>query len=130
MSRIGLLATCSMGLIVVEAHAEPAGTAFNYQGQLKKDGMSVNDTCDMEFALYDAKTNGLQIGPTLTFDGAEVVPVVDGLFDVSLDFGRGAFSGDARWLKVAIQCTGDAGFTPLSPRQRLRPASICFPVLY
>ena len=37
------------------------------------------------------------------------------------EFGDLAFSGEAHWLEVDVLCTGDAGFTTLSPRQPLAP---------
>jgi hypothetical protein len=46
---------------------------------------------------------------------------VNGLFTVVLDFGS-QFRGDARWLQTAVKCTGDGGFTALSPRQQLTAA--------
>jgi hypothetical protein len=48
--------------------------------------------------------------------------VTNGLFTVQLDFGAGAFQGDARWLQIAVKCAGDASYTTLSPRQPLTPA--------
>ncbi len=96
------------------------GTAFTYQGQLKKDGSLVNDTCDMEFRLYDAASGGGQVGPTQSRSG---VVVAEGLFTIpDLNFGTSAFAGDSRWLEVAVMCTGDAAFSTLTPRQELTPA--------
>ena len=99
------------------AEAEPMGTAFTYQGQLKESAVPVNDTADFEFTLWDASSNGTQIGS----DGVSGVDVVDGLFTVVLDFGGGQFAGDARWLQIAVKGSGDPGFTTLSPRQELTP---------
>ncbi|GIV94152.1 MAG: hypothetical protein WHS83_06470 [Chloroflexus sp.] len=48
--------------------------------------------------------------------------VSNGLFTVTLDFGPGAFTGDARWLQIAVRCTGDSGYTALTPRQPLTAA--------
>jgi hypothetical protein len=49
--------------------------------------------------------------------------VSNGLFTIpDLDFGSGAFNGEARWLAIAVQCPGDSGYTALSPRQALTPA--------
>lgn len=39
---------------------------------------------------------------------------------MELDFGSGAFDGDARWIQIEIDC--GAGPVTLSPRQRLTPA--------
>ena len=95
----------------------PAGTAFTYQGQLKSSGVPVNDTCEFEFSLWDAETDGSLIGS----NGVTGVEVVDGLFTVKIDFGAGAFDGDARWLEIAVLGSGDAEFTTLTPRQELTP---------
>jgi hypothetical protein len=49
--------------------------------------------------------------------------VVDGVFTVDLDFGDGAFQGDARWLEIAVCCpTGCTPKVTLDPRQPLTPA--------
>ncbi len=97
------------------------GTAFTYQGQLKKDGSPLNGNCDFQFGLWNAATGGTQIGTTQTKTN---VPVSNGLFTISdLDFGSGAFNGDARWLAIAVRFpAGSGGYTSLSPRQALTPA--------
>jgi len=96
----------------------PVGTAFTYQGQLKDDGQPVTNTCDFDLRLYDAATGGGQIGSTVNTNG---VDVVNGLFIVSVDFGDRRFTGDARWLEINVECSGDLGPTTLSPRQELAP---------
>ena len=96
------------------------GTAFTYQGQLKKDGNPINSTCDFRFILYTADIGGSQVGPIQDKTG---VSVTNGLFAVSLDFGSGAFTGDARWLDIAVRCPAGSGtHSPLTPRQALAPA--------
>jgi hypothetical protein len=92
------------------------GTGFTYQGQLKDGGQPVNDDCEMAFRLYDAALGGDQVGSAIT----ATVPISDGVFTVGLDFGA-VFTGTARWLGIAVQCPGDAGFAILSPRQALTP---------
>jgi hypothetical protein len=86
-----------------------------YQGQLKADGEPVNARCDLSFALFDAARDGAQAGPLNEFTGVELS---DGRFTVNLDFGAGAFGGDARWLEIAVQCAGDSGHSDLG-RQAL-----------
>lgn len=93
----------------------PIGTAFTYQGLLKKNGVPVNGTCDFWFTLYDAATGGNAIG----YDSM-TLSVTNGLFTAELDFDP-VFQG-ARWLEIAVQCPGDTGYISLSPRQRLTPA--------
>jgi hypothetical protein len=100
------------------AVASPVSTSFTYQGQLKDGGEPVNDTCNLQFRLYDQATGGAQVGSLIN----ATVPISDGLFTVSLDFGSAVFAGDARWLGIAVQCPGDTGFDTLSPRQALTAA--------
>ena len=94
------------------------GTAFTYQGQLKKGGNPVNGVCDFRFNLWDAADAGTLIGTRTKTN----VPVSNGLFTIpDLDFGA-VFAGDARWLQIAVKCAGDSGYVTLSPRQPLTPA--------
>lgn len=98
----------------------PAGTEFSYSGRLLSGGQPVNDTADLEFALFDAAAGGTQIGGTLA---ANSVVLVDGAFTVTLDFGAGAFTGDARWLELSVRSpAGVGGFTLLAPRQPITAA--------
>ena len=94
-------------------------TAFTYQGQLRQDGQAVNGACDFEFRLWDAASDGAQVGSTA---GVNALPVSGGLFNASLDFGAGAFNGEARWLEVSTRCpAGSGSFTGLG-RQPQAPA--------
>ena len=97
-------------------HGAEMGTAFTYQGQLDFNGSPVDDSCDFEFTLWDDPWAGSQKGPTLL----PTLPVDDGLFATNLDFGE-EFNGDARWLELAVKCSGDDDFITLSPRQELTP---------
>ncbi len=102
------------------------GTGFTYQGQLKQDGNPVNGTCDFQFSLWDAAgsgsppTGGNQIGSPQTKTG---ISVSNGYFTIpDLDFGADAFTGDARYLEIAVRCpAGSGSYTTLSPRQQLTP---------
>lgn len=98
----------------------PLGTEFTYQGQLRSPGMPAITTADFQFSLFDADTNGNQIGQMLLKANTAVV---GGLFSVSLDFGEAAFKGDAQWLKVAVRSPAGTGdFSTLSPRQPVTAA--------
>ena len=99
----------------------PLGTSFTYQGQLKNgSGSPITDSCDFRFILYDAEAGGAQVGSTLDKTS---VSVAGGYFTVLLDFGSGVFTGQARWMEVAVGCpTGSGVYTTLSPRQALTPA--------
>jgi hypothetical protein len=95
------------------------GTAFTYQGKLEKDGGLVNGTCEMAFRLYDQAVYGNQVGAPIS----TTVPISDGLFTVSLDFGGGVFDGEPCWLGLAVRCPAGIGsYTTLDPRQALAPA--------
>ncbi len=102
----------------------PVGTGFTYQGRLQQSGAPVNGTCDLQFRLYDAESNGLQVGATQTETG---VQVSNGVFTVTLNdggqFGADALTGEARWLAIGVRCpAGSGGYTALSPRQPLTGA--------
>ena len=97
------------------------GKGFTYQGQLKNTASNpVTDTCAFQFALYDAATGGTKIGNTSTVTG---VSVANGLFTAKVnaagEFGSSAFNGQARWLEIAVKCSGDGNYATLTPRQEL-----------
>ena len=101
------------------AASAPLSTSFTYQGQLKLSGVPVNGLCDFQFGLWDSASGGTQIG-TITQPN---VQVTNGLFTVQLDFGSGAFTGEARWLEIAVRYpAGSGSYTPLSQRQQLTAA--------
>jgi len=114
--------------------AAPVTTTFTYQGQLKKNGVPVQDTCDFMFKLWNSPTStniADQVGPTIQFGGGAIlrppVDVVDGLFTVELNFGDGAFDGNQRWLEIAASCPASlpglpVGYTTLSPRTAVTAA--------
>ena len=92
------------------------GTALNYQGRLNDGAGAASGGYDFTFTLYDATTGGGQIGSPFA---TNAVAVSNGLFVVALDFGPGAFTGDARWLEIAVRTNGGGVFTSLVPRQPL-----------
>lgn len=94
------------------------GTAFSYQGRLNDTGSPANASYDFRFAVYDAVTNGNPVSVALT--NADVA-VSSGLFNVTLDFGPGIFTGHNDWLDIAVRPAGTTNFTPLYPRQPVLP---------
>jgi hypothetical protein len=119
MTRLGNLVGAAVLFGVGAAAASgQMSTAFSYQGQLRQDGVPVNDTVYLEFALWDAEVGGTPIGGVVTLPDVEVE---DGLFTVRLDFGNEVWSGGDRWLELAVQCCGEP-LTVLEPRQLVTPA--------
>ncbi len=114
-----LLLAAALSMAAV-SYAAPMGTAFNYQGSLNDAGSLADGLYDFQFKVYDALAGGTQQGSTLSVDDKDVI---DGFFTVTLDFGAGVFTGDARWLQIAVRPGASAEvFTTLSPRQKVTPA--------
>ncbi len=99
------------------------GTAFTYQGRLTDTtGNPVAGPCILRFSLYQSAANEDPVGTPQTANG--VMPD-DGYFSVELDFGTDAFTGDARYMKIEVDC-GSGSYTALSPRVELTPAPYAF----
>jgi len=103
--------------------AAAASTAFTYQGQLKQDGVPANGEFDFRFRLLRSLISEEQC--------VDNVLVVNGLFEVSLDFGSAFDNGVAYELDVAVRPGGALSdcflfpgpdYTTLSPRQPITPA--------
>jgi len=110
---------CAMIWLPAIGQAAPAGTAFSYQGQLKDAGVPADGRYDFEFTLYDSATLGSVVaGPVSVPDW----PVSGGLFTLPVDFGDGAFNGEARWVRIGVRPWDSTGlYTYLDPRQELTP---------
>jgi hypothetical protein len=105
--------------LTLPSPSAPLGTAFNYQGRLNDGDNPAQGIYDLRFTIYDAFAgDGLVAGPLTN----SPVTVSNGLFTVTLDFGAGVFTGDARWLEIAVRTNGGGAFTTLSPRQPLTAA--------
>lgn len=96
----------------------PVDSKFTFQGHLKDSSGFLSDTCDFQFGLYETATGGL---PIFT-QPANNVEVQEGRFTVQLDFGSNAFKGDARYLQIAVKCSGDPAFVDLDGRMALTAA--------
>ena len=104
----------------VSVQATSVGTAFTYQGRLTDGGSPANGEYDFQFTLYDAASEGTQVGSMVS---KENTTVADGLFTVELDFGSDIFTGESRYLEIGVRPGASGGsFTTLSPRQALTPA--------
>ena len=123
---LGLMLALAAGLSLAQGpgpqgdagiQAAPVSTSFTYQGRLNDGGSAANGAYDFQFKLYNTASGGSQVGSTVSKGD---VAVTNGLFTVELDFGGGAFTGDARWLGIGVrQGTSTGAYTTLTPRQAL-----------
>ncbi|HOW68718.1 MAG TPA: tail fiber domain-containing protein [Candidatus Paceibacterota bacterium] len=111
-----------LSLFVNLPHAAEVGTAFTYQGRLDNGTNSAEGSYDFVFRLYDAPILGTQVGGDISLKSQ---PIVNGLFNATLDFGQGVFNGQARWMEIAVRKTPMLGFqlpyVTLTPRQAILP---------
>ena len=115
-----LVSTASLaGSMALAQFAFAQGTAFTYQGRLNDTSAPANGSYDLRLILYNAEVGGSQVGAILT---NSAVPVTAGLFNLTLDFGAGIFSGTSYFLEIAVRTNGNAAFITLSPRQPLTPS--------
>jgi hypothetical protein len=114
--RRGLAATLlytSVLLGTVQAQT----SAFTYQGRLSDGATTASGSYQMQFRLFDAVTEGTQIGATQTYTN---VVVTSGVFAVTLDFGASAFPGPDRFLEIKVRADSpdpNSAYTTLAPRQ-------------
>jgi len=109
-----------------EAPDAVVGTGFTYQGYLEEGGVSLDSTtCDLRFSVWTAQSGGSQL-PSTGIYSTSTVQVNNGIFSAQVntlnEFGNNIFNGEERWLQVEVKCSGDPGYTTLSPRQALLPA--------
>ncbi|MDQ4121794.1 MAG: tail fiber domain-containing protein [Acidobacteriota bacterium] len=91
-------------------------TEFTYQGKLSENNVAATGTYQMQFALFDAASGGVQIGSTLE---KLSVSVNNGTFIQPLDFGAAAFPGADRFLEIRVRKNTSEAYTTLTPRQRI-----------
>ena len=108
-------------LIIISAVSAFAQTSsFVYQGKLQDGGVAANGTYQFTFKLYDAASNGSQVGQTISDLPATVS---NGIFAVNLDFGVTSFDGGSRFLEIAVRLSGSGQpYTMLTPRQPVTSA--------
>jgi hypothetical protein len=115
MRKPGLLCISAVLVVFLIGSVSAQSTEFTYQGSLKDGADPANGSYDLEFALFDASSGGVQLGSTQTRSG---VTVTGGIFTVSLDFGA-QFPGADRFLEIKVRQAGGGTFTLLTPRQKL-----------
>ena len=92
-------------------------TSFTYQGRLNDTAVAqpTNGTYNMQFALFNALSDGTQLGSTLTIP---TVAVTNGIFTANLDFGAN-FPGSARFLEIRVFSPATSGYITLAPRLQI-----------
>lgn len=115
--QIKICLILSLLLFAGLTQADPLGTGFTYQGELKYLGAPANGPFDFQFELFDADVVGNAVGDAVMLGG---VNVVDGVFTVELDFTSMPFAGDQLWLEIGVKvANGKGGYTGLMPRQKI-----------
>ncbi|MEE4331661.1 MAG: hypothetical protein V2J10_12395 [Wenzhouxiangella sp.] len=99
---------------------------FTFQGRLGSAGAPAEGSHDFVFRLFDAQSNGAQIGSELARPG---VAVIEGVFTAQLDFGDGPFEGSPRWLEIDVRESGTGAYTTLDTRFRIGSAPFAIEAL-
>src|SRR5262245_48623026 len=85
---------------VLEAKADPLGTAISYQAQFNDKGSPANGQYSFRFRLLADPAGLNQVGPTVDLPNKTIS---GGMLNTSLDFGPSAFADAARWLEIAVK---------------------------
>ncbi|HEY0458244.1 MAG TPA: hypothetical protein VGC97_03765 [Pyrinomonadaceae bacterium] len=106
-----------VALLFFSQLVQAQNTAFTFQGKLNENGAPAHGLYDLQFRLYDLPAGGTLFGTIVRDD----VPVTDGIFTVTLDYGADVFySNSGRYLGVGVRAgAGTGAFTTINPRQEL-----------
>jgi hypothetical protein len=120
MTRLLFSLIISTVLSTAVLAGSPVASQFTYQGKLEEGAQRAQGLYDFTFTLHDALEGGLEVAPPILLQD---VPVENGIFNVQLDFGTSAFTGDALFLSIGVR-EGDSvdDFNLLTPRQPLTAA--------
>lgn len=109
--RLKPLRILCLAAVAWAGNALAVGSEFTYQGTLEDGGQPANGVYDLVFNLKSEI--GASLFSPILFDN---VPVVGGVFTVTLDFGPAAFPGPNRSLRIGVRPGDSAGqFTTLAP---------------
>lgn len=111
INRIVFLGLC-VSILSVSAAAQTS--AFSYQGRLSESGSPVTGTRLFRFTLFD-ETGAAIPGASVE----QTVPVTNGVFNATLDFGAANFPGANRSLEIAVKINVGDAYTVLNPRQNI-----------
>jgi len=109
-----------LALLSAPAFADPIGTAFTYQGELKAGASVATGLYDFQVCLFESEATLVPLACAPDFDST---PVENGRFTIQLDFGAAVFTGEKRFLEIRVRPDlGVPAFTRLLPRHPIRPA--------
>lgn len=107
------------GTTCVDSCPAALSTKVSYTGHLKQNGLPFTGFLTARFSLWDVPVGGLRVaGP----QQQDQIPVKNGLFQTTVDFGQAVFSSDARFLEVEVctfNCGSPGSFSVLQPRQAI-----------
>ncbi|HEV7925414.1 MAG TPA: tail fiber domain-containing protein [Verrucomicrobiae bacterium] len=113
-----------MLLIFIDSHLSQVfaqGTTFTYQGRLNISGSPAEGFYDFRFKLAsDPLGNNYVSSNSFSTN----VPVTNGLFNTTVNFGADVFTGSNYWLEVDVRTNNPANtlaYTPLDPLQEITP---------
>lgn len=119
-------ASFALGLSLAASAMAQSPTAFTYQAEIAESGAAASGLYDFQFLLFDAATDGNQLGTTICIDN---LTVIDGRFTAELDFGN-FFAAPGRHLEISLRpdtgesCSNLSGFITLGPRQKVTAAPL------
>jgi trimeric autotransporter adhesin len=116
-SIITFVGAAVCGLFAVNASFAQS-TTFTYQGRLNSGGSAANGIYDFRFRLASDPLANNYVGSAFLTNG---LPVTNGLFIATLDFGSGIFAGSNYWLEIDVRTNGGGSYTILNPLQALTP---------
>ena len=105
-----------LALLSLPGYAHAQGTAFSYQGRLDDAGRPATGLYDFTFNVFGVDVAGVALAGPLPLNA---VPVTNGLFNDTLDFGPGIFTGSTRWLEISERTNGVGVPDVLAPRTPL-----------
>ncbi len=99
--------------------AQPTDHTFSYQGELVDNQVAANDNYDIAVQAFDTDTGSNSLTALIEYIP---VKVKDGIFTLdNVDLGAITFESSEIWLEISVKKSTDAGgYTPLSPRQKIK----------
>ncbi len=93
--------------------ANAQNTQFTYQGSLNDTSLPANGNFDFQVDLFQTASGGTALATQTLLN----VPVTNGVFRLTLDFGTNFTGGGARRLEISVKPAGGPTYTILTPRQ-------------